>query len=291
MSTSDKFREFCSNIVISQKSVDNIACRYKRITRQLNKDFWGKDSETQHSLYVGSYGRDTDIHISDIDMLFQLPSEIYTQYNSYQWNGQSALLQSIKNSIEKTYISSMKGDGQVVKIDFTDGICFELVPCFLNLNGSFKYPDSNNGGTWKDTNPKPEMEAIRIANQQYNFNLKRLCRMARSWKDKWDVPIGGLLIDTLAYNFLKGWKHKDKSFNYYHWMTRDFLYYLKEQNKEQRYWYSVGSNQLVMRKGIFENKALRCYNITLEAVRFESSNFHWSANKKWREIYGNSFPS
>jgi len=291
MSTSDKFREFCSNIVISQKSVDNIACRYKRITRQLNKDFWGKDSETQHSLYVGSYGRDTDIHISDIDMLFQLPSEIYTQYNSYQWNGQSALLQSIKNSIEKTYISSMKGDGQVVKIDFTDGICFELVPCFLNLNGSFKYPDSNNGGTWKDTNPKPEMEAIRIANQQYNSNLKRLCRMARSWKDKWDVPIGGLLIDTLAYNFLKGWKHKDKSFNYYHWMTRDFLYYLKEQNKEQRYWYSVGSNQLVMRKGIFENKALRCYNITLEAVRFESSNFHWSANKKWREIYGNSFPS
>ncbi|MDR1974389.1 MAG: hypothetical protein LBQ31_06905 [Bacteroidales bacterium] len=46
---------------------------------------------------------------------------------------------------------------------------------------------------------------------EWNKNLRRLCRMARAWKDMWDIPIGGLLIDTLAYNFLKDWEHKDKS--------------------------------------------------------------------------------
>ena len=290
MSTSDKFSKFCSNIVIDLAVVSNVSYRYKRITKQLNKDFWSWDSDTQNSLYVGSYGRDTDIHISDIDMLFQLPYLVYERHNNYQGNGQSALLQSVKKSIEKTYRSSIKGDGQVVKIDFTDGIYFELVPCLLNKDGSFTYPDANDGGMWKTTNPKPEIEAIRTINQQCNSNLKRLCRMARSWKDAWDVPIGGLLIDTLAHNFLKGWEHRDKSFTYYDWMTRDFFYYLKEQNEKQNYWYALGSNQFVWRKGIFEYKALRCHNIALEAIKYENLGQNWSANQKWREIYGSAFP-
>lgn len=291
MSTSEKFSKFCDNILIDSTAVSNISYRYKRITKQLNKDFWNRDSDTQNSLYVGSYGRDTDIHVSDIDMLFQLPYDTYKRYNSYQYNGQSALLQVVKNSIEKTYRSSIKSDGQVVKIDFTDGISFELVPCFLNQDRSFTYPDSNDGGKWRITNPKPEIEAIRTTNLQCNFNLKRLCRMARSWKDTWDVPMGGLLIDTLAHNFLKGWEHRDKSFTYYDWMTRDFFYYLKEHNEKQNYWCAPGSNQFVWRKGMFEYKALRCYNISLEAVKYENLGQHWSANQKWREIYGSAFPS
>lgn len=291
MSTFDKFNTFCSNILIDSDSVSKISYRYKRITKQLNKDFWNCESETQNSLYVGSYGRDTDIHTSDIDMLFKLPYEVYKQYDAYRGNGQSALLQAIKNSIGKTYTSYMRGDGQVVKIDFTDGICFELVPCFLNTDGSFTYPDTNDGGKWKITNPKPEIDAIRNANQQWNHNLKRLCRMARAWKDTWNAPMGGLLIDTLAYNFLKGWENKDKSFTYYDWMTRDFFKYLKDQNENQSYWYAPGSNQLVWRKGKFEYKALQCYNIALEAIQNESNGYNWSANQKWREIYGSAFPS
>jgi len=36
-------------------------------------------------------------------MLFQLPYSVYEQYNRYAGNGQSALLQAVKTSIEKTY--------------------------------------------------------------------------------------------------------------------------------------------------------------------------------------------
>ncbi|MEH1815672.1 MAG: hypothetical protein V7K26_12565 [Nostoc sp.] len=291
MSTFDKFNRFCSNILINSDSVTKISYRYKRITKQLNKDFWNSQSETQNSLYVGSYGRDTDIHTSDIDMLFILPYTVYKQFDNYKGNGQSSLLQIVKNSIGETYTSYMKGDGQVVKINFSDGICFELVPCFININGSFTYPDTNDGGKWRITNPKPEMEAIRNANQQCNYNLKRLCRMARAWKDTWEVPMGGLLIDTLAHNFLKDWEHRDKSFTYYDWMTRDFLKYLKDQSENQSYWYAPGSNKLVMRTGRFEYKALRCYNIALEAIQNEVQSYDWSANQKWREIYGSAFPS
>lgn len=291
MSISDKFSTFCKNLRMDDDDVSNISYRYKRITKRLNKEYWNSESETYHSLYVGSYGRGTDIHASDIDMLFQLPYENYKRFDNYQGNGQSALLQEVKQAIEKTYKSYMRADGQVIKVDFTDGVCFEIVPCFINKDDSYTYPDTNNGGTWKTTNPKPEIAEINSANKNWKKNLKRLCRMARAWKDKWDVPIGGLLIDTLAYNFLSGWENKDKSFMYYDWMTRDFFKYLKDQNEEQNYWLSPGARQYVWRKGKFEYKAKRCYNISLEALEYESKNQDWSANQKWREIYGTKFPS
>ena len=36
-----------------------ISKRYKRITKAVNSEFWSSNSETAHSLYVGSYGRGT----------------------------------------------------------------------------------------------------------------------------------------------------------------------------------------------------------------------------------------
>ena len=48
-----------------------VSQRYKRITRAVNSEFWNSDSETTHSLYVGSYGRGTAIDTSDIDMLVE----------------------------------------------------------------------------------------------------------------------------------------------------------------------------------------------------------------------------
>jgi hypothetical protein len=291
MSVSSKFEAFCLNISISSNSVSNIEDRYRVITKRLNRDFWNSDSDTYHSLYVGSYGRDTDIHVSDIDMLFWLPDKIYEQCNKHQGNGQSALLQTIRKSLEKTYSTShLRGDGQVVVIKFSDEIRFEIVPCFENKDDSFKYPDTNNGGSWKITNPRAEINAIREANNKWNKNLKRLCRMAKAWKDEWSLQIGGLLIDSLAYNFMSQSEYKDKSFLYYDYITRDFFEYLKNQSKDQEYWLAPGSEQYVWKKDDFYYKALQCYNLSLEAIEYEEQNKDWSASQTWKQIYGNKFP-
>lgn len=64
---------------------------------------------------------------SDLDMIMQLPYSAYQTYDGYAGNGQSALLQAVKTSVEKTYSkTSIKADGQVIVIPFTDGISFEL---------------------------------------------------------------------------------------------------------------------------------------------------------------------
>ncbi|MCP1156994.1 SMODS domain-containing nucleotidyltransferase [Bacillus infantis] len=292
MGISENFSQFCKNIRMEVNVVNDIAYRTKRITKQLNKDFWENESETLHSFYSGSYGRGTDIFVSDIDLLIQLPYSVYQKYNNYSGNGQSALLQEVKNSIENSYKSYKRADGQVVKIDFTDGVSYEVVPCFINKDGeSYTYPDTNNGGSWKVTNPKAEIRVINEGNKDSNKNLKRLCRMMRAWKAQWDVPISGFLIDTLSYQFIKGWEYKDKSYLYYDWMIRDFFNFLMNQDENKSYWLAPGSNQRVYRKGKFEYKAKKCYNIALEAIKKEGEGYGTTAKQRWRDIFGTKFPS
>ena len=293
MGLADWFRTFCTNIQVQDDGT--ISSRYRTITHRLNADFWNTESYTSHSLYVGSYGRKTAIQgFSDLDMIFQLPSQLYKKYDNYIGNGQSALLQAVRKSIRKTYSSTSIGaDGQVIQISFTDGITFEIVPAFENKGGDFTFPDASNGGRWRTTNPKPEIKAIRTRNAVCNNNLVPLCRMMRAWKSERRVPIGGLLIDTLAYQFIDTWQYKSKSFLYYDYMCRDFFAFMANQDKEQVYWKAPGSGQYVYGKGLFQWKAKRCYNIALEAIEYETSNpkKNWSAKQKWREIFGSAFPS
>jgi hypothetical protein len=292
MGLADWFSTFCANLQVQDGGT--ISSRYKAITRRLNTDFWQTTSDTAHSLYVGSYGRNTAIQgFSDLDIVFELASYLYYQYDGYAGNGQSALLQAVRASMRKTYPTSEIGaDGQVVVVSFQDGIAFEVVPVFLNQAGTYTYPDANGGGSWKTTNPRPEIEAIRTRNSACNGNLVRLCRMMRSWKNVWDVPLGGLLIDTFAYQFIENYEYRDKSYLYYDWMCRDFFQWVANQDENQAFWRAPGSGQYVHKKGLFQYKAKRCYNIALDAIAHETADpkQEWSAKRKWREIFGTAYP-
>lgn len=291
MSLSDWFGTFCSNILINESDLEKISSRYKQITKRINLDYYNSSSETSHGLYVGSFGRDTEIYTSDIDILVQLPYETYVKFNGYSSNGQSALLQEVKKVLEKTYSTTyLKGDGQIISLPFSDGINFEVLPAFLNKDDSYTFPNTNNGGSWKVTDPKKEIDAINKMNNESNKNLKRLCRMARAWRDKNSVPISGILIDVFAYNFLSSWNEKDKSFLYYDWMSRDFFKYLSERDTSQNQWKVMGSNRYVSRVGSFESKAKTAYTTACDAIAKEKE-YPASAKSKWREIYGSKFPA
>ena len=287
------FRTFCSNIRVTNGT--RISTRYKNITRRLNTDFWSTTSDTAHSLYVGSYGRRTAIHgTSDVDVIFRLPDWVYQRYNGRRGNGQSALLQAVRASVTERYPATDIGaDGQVIVVSFADAIRFDLVPAFANANGSFTFPDSNSGGSWKRTNPRQEIKAIRNRNLDCNGNLIPLCRMMRAWKAKMSVPIGGLLIDTLAYQFVGSWKYRHKSYRYYDRLCLDFFEFMAGQDKTQKYWRAPGSGQVVASKGQFQYKARRGYNAVRRAIVLEAAHPKrtWLTKQEWRDIFGAAFPS
>lgn len=288
MVTSIVFSDFLDNLEISNN--DEIIRRYKNITKTLNDDFYEIESETDNSVKIGSYGRKTAVDgVSDLDMMFDIPKKYFNTYNDSETNGQSALLQDVRKAILNRYSTTdIRGDGQVVVVSFTNYI-IEVCPGFLQSDGSYKYPDSRNGGKWKKTNPIPEIDEIDDFNLETNTNLKNLAKMTRAWKNKCGVKIGGLLIDTLCYEFLKDNSHHYTTGNdKYDELVRDFFCYLKDYNKEREFWYSPGSNQKVYRKkSNFITKAKKAYELVLEAIEKKDNDTVYAI---WRKVFGSPFP-
>lgn len=288
MNTLDIFSEFLGNLEIQNK--EDISGKYSSITKALNKSFYDEDSETAKSLKVGSYGRETAVNgVSDLDLIFELPEETYKKYNAYETNGQSALLQDVKLAILKTYSTTdVRGDGQVVVVSFTNYVV-EVCPAFIQDDGTYKYPDSNNGGKWKITNPSPEIAEINNFNIATNGNLNNLAKMARAWKNKCGVKIGGLLIDTLCYEFLKSkTNHQTTTFDNYDILILDFFKFLKEYETHREYWFAPGSNQKVYKKqSNFISKAKKAYNSVAEAIERKDNDTVYAI---WKKVFGYPFP-
>ena len=72
----------------------------------------------------------------------------------------------------------------------------------------------------------------------FGSNANGKTNLLRAWKNQWDVPVGGLLIDTLTYSF---WKYRNESFTYHDWLARDFLECLSNADDQQSCWYAVGT--------------------------------------------------
>lgn len=286
------FQAFKDSYNIGSALMSDISYRYQRMTGQLNSDFWNTNSANAHSLYVGSYGRDTAAKgVSDLDVAFQLPYDVYVRYHNYNGNGQSALLQAVRASLQKTYsTSSIGGDGQVVVISFRDGITFEILPVFESTDGAYIHPDSNGGGSWRGTNPRAEIDAVRDRNHECNGNLKALCRMMRIWRDYNRVDMSGALIDALAYQFIGSWGFRDKSFAYHDYMVRDFLKFLSSQNPTQASWRMPGSGKLIAKKGSFQRAASVDAQIADAACAFQGDEQGAPRRRKWREVFGPTFP-
>ena len=278
------FRDLLSNLAVD--NAEQISLRYGEITASLNKKFRDTESKTTNCLQVGSYGRWTAIKgVSDLDMLYIMPKGKWDDYKSGK---QSKLLTDTKDTIKARYPkTTVYVDRLVVRVPYTN-FHVEVQPVFEQENGSFKYPDTYNGGIWKITKPREEINAMKEFDAQKNKNLRRLCKMARAWKNKHGVGMGGLLIDTLAHNFLKSTtEYDDKSFLYYDWMNRDFFKYLADQ-PDQDHYAALGSGQRVKVKKKFPKKAKKAYDLCLKAIEAENTD---SAHDKWKKVYGRLFPT
>lgn len=287
MTIADDFREFCKAIQLQDADMRTSA---GEIAKKLNKYYYDLDGEDkEHMIIVGSVGRKTAVKgSSDLDLLFYLPYDIYQKYNSYSNNGQSALLQDIKTVLQERYPNTdIRGDGQVVVIEFSK-YTVELVPGFAQDNDSFKYPDTHNGGSWKITDPLREQIACLDADVQSDCKYFDFCHILREWKNKQGIEMGGLLIDTLVYNYFESEEFfEEKTVDDYLEILHGLFDYLKSRNKDQNYWYAPGSNHRVYNKG--KGTFVKAAKKADESIREAIENFK-DINDCLRDLLGSDFP-
>lgn len=175
------------------------------------------------------------------------------------------MLDQVKKSLQERYPNSdISIDGQVIIFKLS-GYLIEIVPCFVEDEKSFKFADTSNGGSWEVTKPKLKIDEISQYHKVTGHVLRKLCKMTLSWKNKCNVQIGGFLIDTLCYNFLKQNPiHHKIGFSEYDILFLSFFEFLKNLDRDQQYWLAPGSNQRVYKKDSFTGKAKKLIRMLRE---------------------------
>lgn len=244
------FDRFFSSIRLD--STEDYDAGLDGIAKTLNKEYYG-ESSAEHITLVGSVGRGTAVRgASDVDVLFELPESVRKRFDNYESNGQSALLQEVKTVLKRRYPrTKMRGDGQVVVIEFVDrDYSIELVPAFKRNDGGFDYPDTHDGGSWKKTDPIPEQEAAEEFDSASSGNYVRCCNSLRVWKDTQGLELGGLLIDTLVCGYMEGCDELRRATSGGYVEAFKALFgMLGSENPDQSYWFALGSNQRVYNTG------------------------------------------
>lgn len=265
-------------------NADIIRQRRDEITKALNKEFAGSESDSANRLMVGSWGRHTAIRgISDLDMLYRLPAILRDEFVS-DGGAYKALSQvriALKHRYPKTAIDV---DRLVVKVQFGD-FKFEVQPVFDTVDGHFEYPDTYKD-CWKLTKPRDEIEVIRELDGTTGGKARKLCKLTRAWKKKHDVPINGLLIDTLVHRYLTAQLADDVTLPRLPILINDFFNYLSELPKQDT-WYALGSGQKITNERHFQNKAKKAFSLCQDAI---AANRKSAMNRKWRSIFGKCVP-
>lgn len=263
--------------------------RIERVNNKLSSNYYQDKSDRM--LMVGSVGRETAISkTSDYDVIYVLPQEVYTRFSKRKGNIQSALLQEVKDKIKETYPQTIiRGDGQVVVVEFRDGK-LEVLPAFLQTDEKYKYPDSNNGGRWRYTDPRPEIKKAKDMQKDTDNVYNYCCYLLRKWKNYQGFPFKGLLIDTMVCNFLE---EKDfKEFKIERDLLKKLFLYLSKQDREAKYWKAMGSGQHISNddEGEFIKESKKAYDLfevekTDEELMHDLFGYNEKSDKAPQENY------
>lgn len=277
------FEDTLENLKVA--NADQIKARRDEITRSLNKHFRSSNSDTLYRLMVGSWGRHTAIDgVSDLDMIYILPPSLRGEL--HKTGGSRKALQRTKSAIAKHYsTTSITVDHLVVVVQFSD-FKFEIQPCFENSDGSFEYPDTYSD-SWKRTDPRAEIEAMRNLNDETSGNARILCRLARAWRRKHDVEMNGLLIDTLVWRFFDQTRIYREPTLLYDQIALEFFTFLSQLPKQEK-WNALGSRQVVKVKKNFQGKAKKAAELCSDAIASEEKA---SIYTKWRKVFGRFVPA
>lgn len=289
MTVTQRFSDFLTNLKLTPSQQDDGETKFKGVTKCLSKHYYNSDSESEHGMLVGSWGKKTRIRPPrDVDSLFVLPDSVYLRYAAMSWtvNKQSQLLQDVKGVLKKCYPrTDMRGDNQVVVVPF-DSYEVELVPAFT-CGTQFKICNTKNGGSYKTIDPESDLTMMNYYDKDSSGNTRNLIRMMKRWQGYCNVPIKSFWVELLAQAFVSDWAHKGKSTTWYDYMVRDFLAYLI--GMANGYVLVHGTCDMINIGEAWKSKAETAYARAVKACSLEPSD-PTAAGEEWQKIFGPDIP-
>jgi len=275
MSIQKQFEKFYENIQLTSSQREDAITKYIGVCKKLHDNYYPDvEYNGNTKLLIGSYGKQTHIRPPrDIDVIFMMPPEKFEQYDDNQSNGQSQLLQDIKQILEEKYPNTpIKAFGKVVILEFTDTKHYvEILPSWEREDKSFTIPNSENGGYWENWDPRSEIQKIKDSDSRTG-RTKLLIRMVKKWSENCTVKLKSYQIENKILDFYANDDFSDKEYSV---LVRDFL----------NYFYQTASDENL--RSHLDTALNRAKN----ACEFEEKDNLEKAVEEWRKIFGDDFPA
>lgn len=294
MSTYELFSSFHSRISMKADSRDKGLSRMMECGEALRKKYFPTSKKTaEHITILGSLAKDTGVEpLLDADVLFRMPAGTYTRFNDYSGNGQSALLQEVRDVLLGRYPrTKIRGDGPVVVVSFSDAPAVEVVPGVLLddgsniLSASGYVPVTRDGGSWEAVDYGAEWSTLNSADHSSDGQLRRLIQYMKSWREIHHASLKSIVIELMAVDFMKRWEKTRTSFTFDDWLVRDFLTYMVDNYYSM---YSMPGTGKEIDTGVgWITQAKDSAASAKNACRHESDSVLYRAY--WREVFGSGF--
>ncbi len=276
-----EFNQFSENIRLTESQETDAKTKYTGVCKTLHKSYYENEYDGKTKFLFGSYKTKTNTRPlspnQDVDVLFKIPEKIYNKFKNYAGNGSSALLQEIKDTLKKTYTTTneIKGWGKVVIVKFADNNHnVEVLPAFELEDKTFKIPNSTNGGSWDDFDPRKQVDIFQTSNDTTNRLTADLTRMMKTWVkniSSLDYKSYSLLNDIM--DFLKNDYKNGADYSDYHLVIKDCFTYLKDNC----------DNNL-------DSHLKTAFDSAEKAVDYINNHKPSEASMEYRKIFGNEYP-
>lgn len=283
-----RFTRLLENLAITDQQLQEGWRHQGGVRQTLNLHYWGVDSDAANSRLIGSWGKQLQVRPPrDVDVLFTLPWSVYHRFEARAGNRQSYLLQEVLDVVAADYpTTTLRGDGQVVVVQLATATV-EVVPAFAFDNGQFWICDTNDGGTYRLSDPSAELAALGVSDMANGGATRRLVRILKQWQRQCDVPIKSFQLEQVAVEFLRQWPYSRDLF-WIDWMIRDFFAYLL--SRENGFLMMPGTFAQVALGNAWASKARTAYATADRAFYLECDNQDVPAGLEWQSLFGTMIP-
>ncbi len=276
-----QFTKFSENIRLTENQETDAKTKYTGVCKTLHKSYYENDYDGKTKFLFGSYKTNTNTRPlsedQDVDVIFKIPEETYNKFKDYESNGPSALLQEIKEILQKAYpkTAKIKAWEKIVFVKFADNTHnIEVVPAFELEDKTFIIPNSADGGSWADFDPREQVNTFQASNGETESLTADLTRMMKTWvqiTSSLEYKSYNLLNDIIT--FLNSNYKKGADFSDYHLVIRDCFKYLKSNCDSS-----------------LDSHLKTALDRAEKAVDFIDDNKPKEASLEWRKIFGNKYP-
>lgn len=274
----DFFNSFLSDLHLTPTQREDAKTKYQGVISCLSNHFYGRARQDNDQFLFGSYKTKTNIRPldngSDVDVLFKISEDCYKRYKG----NPSGLLQEIRKALKDKYTSTekIKAWGKVVLINFSDGHHnVELLPAFENSNGTFKIPNTENGGSWENFDPRGQIDAF--YNSRDHELVREIVQMTKCWvRNTATMSYKSFKVMEDAIDFVNTYYPNGKGNYDYDEIMLDFLTSLK--NKTYLSHLSPISSYI-------DTARTRA----VKAIEYRNNGKYIEATQEWQKIFGNMF--